>query len=192
MLLDVLYALEEEEIAEQQALVQLEEILGASMQDIIDEDGSVKEQLKTFQMLNEYDVDYDNICIIMDRDMQSFKPEQFDKVLQICDANKFLLGVTNPNFEFYLLLHLTDAFHLDGEKIKQNQRVSRNVKFVEHELKQEMQQKELSYRKNNYDANFFIKLLDEYHINIKHYESDNNRLKERIGSSVHKIIQELL
>lgn len=65
-LLDILFNLEEAEVTEEQAFVQLEKVLGDSIQVFIDKEGSMKEQLKTFHMLNEYDEKFDNNCIIID------------------------------------------------------------------------------------------------------------------------------
>ena len=47
----------------------------------------------------------DEYCIIVDRDERSFTEEQVEAVIASCDDEHFRLVITNPCFEFWLLLH---------------------------------------------------------------------------------------
>lgn len=44
-------------------------------------------QIKTVLTMADFSVDFDQICIVMDRDMQSFKQFQYDEVLKIAENN---------------------------------------------------------------------------------------------------------
>ncbi|MDW2879560.1 MULTISPECIES: RloB domain-containing protein [Bacillaceae] len=128
----------------------------------------------------------------MDRDYRSFKDFQYDKVLEICKENEFLLGITNPNFEFYLLLHLDDSLSMDKEEIRTNPRKTSNKKLIEYTLNEKMKEYGCTYKKNNYDANLFIDKFTDFKKNINNYVDDNRLLKNEIGSSIHHIMNRLL
>jgi len=64
-----------------------------------------------------YDENFDKICLIVDRDKESFvsHPEnnQYEYVLNTCKNKKFGFYLTNPCFEFWLLLHFDKVVDLD-------------------------------------------------------------------------------
>ncbi len=81
-----------------------------------------------------YDKNLDSICIVVDRDKDSFTKEQYQDVLDKCKEKGFELYVSNPCFEFWLLLHFNDAKHLDKDKLKENACISNKKRYAEHEL----------------------------------------------------------
>jgi len=52
-----------------------------------------------------YNSDVDKVCLIIDRDAQNFKANQYDALLAACDKKGFSLHVSNPCFEIWLLMH---------------------------------------------------------------------------------------
>ena len=56
-----------------------------------------------------YDENIDKICLVIDRDKDSFistpNNRQYEYVVKTCKKKGFGLYVTNPCFEFWLLLH---------------------------------------------------------------------------------------
>lgn len=192
-LIDLSIKYDEEELSESELLEILLEILGDAKEAlIIEHNNNVIEQIRALNELKSYEKGFDRICLVLDRDYRSFKDSQYDKVINICHENDFLLGITNPNFEFYLLLHLDDATSYDQEKIKTNPRETTQKKYVEYILNSKLGEHERSYKKNNYDANFFIGRFLNYKENITGYAEDNLILKNEIGSSVHHILSHLL
>ncbi|WP_242143902.1 MULTISPECIES: RloB domain-containing protein [unclassified Bacillus cereus group] len=185
---------EEEKISEVDLIDALDDILG-DMKDsfITDYNNNVIEQIRVLTELNTYEEDYDRICLILDRDYRSFKDFQYDQVLKICEENNFLLGITNPNFEFYLLLHINDAKQYDKSKLLENPRVSRNKKFVEDELNKALKSFGENYKKAKFNANFFVEKFPEFLNHIEEgYATDNKALKTELGSSVHHIIAQII
>lgn len=67
----------------------------------------------------------DELWIMVDRDHQSWGPKQLKEVQQLCKQKKYAFGLTNPCFEFWLLLHLEDANDYDEatrQKVLENQK----------------------------------------------------------------------
>lgn len=191
---------EDEELNETELLEKLTIILDDNIDILVSElNQNIIEQINALSEISTYEKDFDKICLIMDRDYRSFKDSQYDEVLKICENENFLLGITNPNFEFYLLLHIDACCSLDLEKIESNPRQTANKKYVEYELNNKIKTlpadssiTNRSYKKNNYDANFFVKKFSDFKKNIQNYKSNNIDLKDNIGSSLHHILDNLL
>ena len=133
-----------------------------------------------------YSEDIDKMCLIVDRDKKSFKEEQYNYVKEECERKNFKLYVTNPCFEFWLLLHFDEVHLINKEELLENKRASSKVRFVESELK-----KYFPYNKNKYNAELLIKKIDLAIENEKRFCEDIEELKDELGSNVGLLIQEL-
>ena len=133
-----------------------------------------------------YSEDIDKMCLIVDRDKKSFKEEQYNYVKEECKKKNFKLYVTNPCFEFWLLLHFDEVHLINKEELLENKRASSKVRFVESELK-----KYFPYNKNKYNAELLIQKIDLAIENEKRFCEDIEGLKNELGSNVGLLIQEL-
>ena len=148
---------------------------------------NIKQLLKDNNI--EYEESYDDVCIIIDRDKQSFKDEQYDDVVKMCKKNKFKLYVTNPCFEFWLLMHFDEVLQMDREKIEQNKKINRNnVRYLENELKNIVPK----YKKNDIQFYKFKGNIKKAIENEKYFEEDIDGLKQKIGSNIGKLISEMI
>ena len=133
-----------------------------------------------------FDIEFDRICLIVDRDKGSFvvneNINQYKEVLDKCRDNGFDLYVTNPCFEFWLLLHFDDCVDLDIEQLYENRKVSRNMRYVESELK-----KRMTYNKTNYNADCLMTRLPNAIENEKKFCEDLTLLEENVGSNLGKL-----
>ena len=133
-----------------------------------------------------YSEDIDKMCLIVDRDKKSFKEEQYNYVKEECKRKNFKFYVTNPCFEFWLLLHFDEVHSINREKLLENKRASSKVRYVEAELK-----KYFPYNKNRYNAELLIEKIDLAIENEKSFCEDIEELKDELGSNVGLLIQEL-
>lgn len=78
--------------------------------------------------------DGDVFAVVIDRDCKSHSREDLVEILEKCKSKSFLCCLTNPCFEFWLLLHLVDVESLlepkELEKIVQNEKISRRHTYV--------------------------------------------------------------
>ncbi|TFE23996.1 RloB family protein [Cohnella luojiensis] len=146
------------------------------------------DKLKTLKDLLDFDENYDSVCIIIDRDQQSFKEGQYDEVIKICHENNYKLGITNPSFEFWLLLHTTDCSEFNAAELLKNKRISRNRRYVETLLVDKLG----SYRKNNIQFDIFKPNIMIAIERAKLHCEDPATLKNNLGSSVGNLINNLL
>ena len=147
------------------------------------------QNIKDFNHDLEYEKDFDIVCIIIDRDRKSFTEQQYDEVLKICNENNYRLGLTNPCFEFWLLLHFTDMKEYNLKDIFDNKRATKNAKtFLEKCLIEKID----SYNKNRLRFSMFKENIKTAVENEKFHCNDLSGLKNELGSSVGKIISQLL
>ena len=138
-----------------------------------------------------YDNRFDKICLIVDRDKESFLAipgnNQYDYVLRICQEKGFGFYVSNPCFEFWLLLHFEEMFDLDTDKLLENPKVTAKRRYTEHELRKLLP----GYSKNNYKTEKLMKQVKDAIRNEQKFCEDINQLKDNLGSAVGLLIREL-
>ena len=134
-----------------------------------------------------YDSEIDRVCIVIDRDKQSFNEQQYDFVVQTCNQNKFKLYITNPCFEFWLLMHFDKVHKLDTEKLLKNPKVTSRRRYAENELCKLVP----GYKKNNIQFDAFLRKIDTAIENEKSFTEDIPGLKNNIGSNIGTLLLEL-
>lgn len=134
---------------------------------------------------------FDKICLIVDRDRDSFvaAPEnnQYDYVVNKCSEKKFGLYVTNPCFEFWLLLHFDEVFELDQDKLLKNPQVTAKRRYAEQELRRICPE----YGKSSYRAEEFVRHIDKAIENEKAFCEDVVMLENKVGSNLGILIEEM-
>ncbi|MCI9076451.1 MAG: RloB domain-containing protein [Dorea sp.] len=134
---------------------------------------------------------FDKICLIVDRDRESFisvpKNNQYDYVVNTCAKKKFGLYITNPCFEFWLLLHFNEVFELEQEKLLENPKVTAKRRYAEQELRRIWP----GYEKNAYKAVEVVKRIDKAIENEKEFCEDVVLLENKVGSNLGLLIKEM-
>ena len=130
---------------------------------------------------------FDKICFVVDRDRESFTEQQYEYVMQRCQEKDFGLYITNPCFEFWLLLHFADAIELDKERLRENPSVSAKRRYAEDELRRRIP----GYRKSKYDALSLVRKIDTALLNQKFFCQDIKGLKTKVGSNIGVLINEM-
>lgn len=139
-----------------------------------------------------YDNRFDKICLIVDRDKESFLaiPEnnQYDYVLRTCQEKGFGFYVSNPCFEFWLLLHFDEVFELDLDKLLENSQITAKRRYAEHELRKLLP----GYSKSNYNAEALMERVEMAIKNEEKFCEELDGLRDKVGSNVGKVITELM
>lgn len=75
--------------------------------DKIDSNSSPRDVLKLDQFKKEYGLDKDDeLWMVIDRDSQSWDENQIAEIARLCQQKHYYLALSNPCFEFWLLLHI--------------------------------------------------------------------------------------
>lgn len=138
-----------------------------------------------------YEEGFDQICLIVDRDKDSFisTPEnnQYKYVLDKCNKMGFQFCVTNPCFEFWLLLHFDEVFELDEEKLLNNSKVTAKRRYAENELRKIWP----GYNKSSYHPEKLVKNIDKAIENEKKFCEDIEQLENSVGSNIGRLVQKM-
>lgn len=134
-----------------------------------------------------YDPELDKVCLIVDRDPGNFKPEQYDALLSVCKKHRFSLYVSNPCFEFWLMLHFQKILELDRGLMLENRKITGCKRYLDGELRKELK----GYKKNNIHFENLKDNIDVAIINEHQFCEDELGLKTELGSNVGRLMSEL-
>lgn len=136
-----------------------------------------------------YEEGYDKICLIADRDKQSFKEEQYDYVAKTCLEKGYNFYISNPCFEFWLLLHYDEILDMDRQKLLTNPKETPRAKkrFLEKQLSLLMG----GYNKNNFMFNKILDKVDKAIENEKQFCEKVEDLKTDLGCNIGLLIKEM-
>lgn len=139
-----------------------------------------------------YDEDIDKICLIVDRDRDSFvshpNNNQYEYVLNKCKENGFGFYITNPCFEFWLLLHFDEVHKLDKDKLLDNIKVTSKCRYAEYELRKIF----YGYSKSSYHVEKLVVKIDKAINNEKAFCEDEKQLENEVGSNIGLLIKEMM
>ncbi len=140
---------------------------------------------REYKDLGLYDEERDKFLIVIDRDKKNFSDYQsfINKF-----KDEFILGITNPCFELWLLLHIEDSveniINPKYEKILENNRISANHTFISNLISEKLHM-------NPKTGMRFSKFKDKVHYAIeqeKKVEQDLYQLENKVGSNIGIII----
>ena len=144
--------------------------------------------------LKKYSNDIDEFCIVIDKDKRNHSVQMLSECLDKCKRKGYGFYITNPCFEFWLLMHLVDikkVYSNDLDAILDNKPISNNHTFVSNLLSE-----------NTHMGKNVIKFESTYLNNInkaieqsKEFETNpekliHDKLGTNIGILLSKIINE--
>ena len=141
-----------------------------------------------FEMQNiTYSSSVDKLNIVIDRDKQNFKDFQYDEVVKFCNNNNVNLYVSNPTFEFWLMLHFPEVEVEDNTKMLENKYVSKSRRYLEKRLHDICK-----YKKSQLNFNDFEPYIQDAIKREKKYTEDVDLLKDELGSNVGVLIEDMI
>lgn len=151
--------------------------------------GSLSDVIKNGEIT--YAEDIDRICLIVDRDRESFTEQQYKFVKEKCLEKNIGLYVSNPCFEFWLIMHFDECGDIDVDKMFENSKVTNSKRYSEHYLNEVMKKHGISYKKTHFNTNLLVKNIDKAIATEKKYCEEIDKLMNDIGSNIGKLIEEL-
>jgi hypothetical protein len=139
------------------------------------------------EIWQEYGVESNELWMVVDRDKQNVSQQQLKDIISSCSEKGFNLALSNPTFEFWLLLHIVGIEGYDKEKLLENEKVTQSRRFID---------KELSLLNNGYNKsklrfNDFSGGIQDAIIRAKEIGTDNTELIENIGTSVCLLVEKV-
>lgn len=140
--------------------------------------------------LQKYNNDIDEFGVLIDRDSSTHSEDNMRECLRYCKEKNYKCYISNPCFEFWLLLHLSDVKEEYRDKmseIKENVKVSKHHTFVSKEVSEKAHHSKggISFSRN------YLPNIDIAIERAKHFEYEENLLISNIGCNIWKLIEEM-
>ena len=132
----------------------------------------------------------DQICIIVDRDKNSFTSRQYNKAMNLCKSKVYRLFVTNPCFELWLLLHYSDLSEYSIPEILENKKIGQRTQ-VEIYLKDDYLDGSYNKTRIRFNDNY-KKRVHAAITNAGLHATTLEDLKSSVGTNVGLLINEMM
>lgn len=144
----------------------------------------------------DYDAEYDRVCVIFDRDYR-YLDKKLDEIYEKCRRHHIFIGISNPNFEFWLLMHFPNIGQYDRSKLFHNPKnlryelfkdASKDKKYLEILVAKQSG----GYTKGNKLK--FERFLGGVLLAIeqaKQFEEDGELLRDNLGSSLGLLLAQM-
>lgn len=135
----------------------------------------------------------DKFAVVIDRDCGNHSRECLERVIAKCQEKGYLCCLTNPCFEFWLLLHLVAADVLSKpeelSKIKANERLSRKHTYVSRRVSAEARHtKHISERTfDKYYRGNLKSAIDA----ASRFATDEAEVLDHVGTTLPKLMKEI-
>lgn len=143
--------------------------------------------------LKDYDTDNDDqFWIVIDKDKWTDKMLSY--VAQTCKQKKnYFMGLSNPCFELWLLLHIEDISNYSPEDMSLLSNNKKNKANGDPWLKCKMRQLMGSYSESSYNANVLIKNINDAIDRAKALDKNKHqRWPQSVGTRVYRLAQNIL
>lgn len=129
----------------------------------------------------------DELWMIIDTD----RWKNIEEMILECEKQKnMFVAVSNPCFEFWLLLHIKDISEYSSEEMQlilQNRKVSLNRNYVDTKIVEILG----SYNKSNPKPELYIPTIESAIIQAKKLNLSDENYPKSLGSFVYKIVEKL-
>lgn len=141
----------------------------------------------------DYKSDNDEMWVVWDREtINSGRKENILKILPECKEKNYNIAMTNPLFEFWLLLHVADIKSYNKEILNNNNWVneSKTRRFIDKELSNILKN---GYNKKNFNTDIvtkenITKALEQE----KEFENSLEDIIQDLGSNIGELINKIL
>ncbi|MBN1755322.1 RloB domain-containing protein [bacterium] len=125
----------------------------------------------------------DELWMIIDKD--NWTDNELNYISRCCIQKNYNYAISNPCFELWLLLHITDV---DQELITSINNTSSKCRIVKNKLNNYLADHGVSIN----DCEYFITIINEAIHRAQSLEDSSNRWPQGIGTQIHHLIERLI
>lgn len=139
----------------------------------------------------DYKNGHDECWLVLDREKVPARKTNILVIAPICKSKNYNIAITNPTFEFWLLLHLDNIEQYDKEVLFKNDKVNTKRKFIDKELSNRL----LGYNKRQ--GSFPTKIITKENIQRaleqeKLFENEFEKILDNLGSNVGQLVSKIV
>lgn len=163
----------------------------------LDESDTKSHPNHVIELLNErkeqweaHGIEPNELWMVVDRDEHSVTKDQLLAIIEKCQTEGYNLALSNPTFEFWLLLHITSIEEYDQNLLLENPRIPSKSKkrFIEKELTSLLG----GYNKKDIRFERFVPGIKDAIQRAKDLPHDNELLIDELGTSVCLLVERLI
>ncbi len=138
----------------------------------------------------QYGIEPNELWMVVDRDIQNIGESQLKNIINQCQERGYNLAVSNPTFEFWLLLHLIDIDDYNKAELLENkkERTKSRKRYIDMRLSELLD----GYRKKNIKFKDFAQGINKAIEQAKKLPTDNSKLLSELGTSVCLLVEKLV
>lgn len=154
---------------------------------------SVVNNLETFLKTKyDYEANNDECWVVWDREKDEGRKKCILKIMPLCKKKRYNIAMTNPSFEFWLLLHIADIEKFDKNRLFENDWVNSSRRFIDKKLSELLPG---GYNKKK--GRFNDKIITEENIKKaldqeKHFERKVKKIIDNLGSNIGDLVARIL
>lgn len=136
----------------------------------------------------EYGVEPSELWMVVDRDRQNVSKKQIKSIIEKCNKEGYNLALSNPTFEFWLLLHLKNIKEYSYDDLLDNNKVNKSRRFIDKELSNLLG----GYNKKKLKFSDFERGITNAIKRAKKLDTKNDELVDKLGSSVCLLVEKVV
>ena len=139
----------------------------------------------------DYKSNYDECWLVLDREEVPARKAHILAIMPSCESKNYNIAITNPTFEFWLLLHVADIKSYDKITLHANERVSTRKRYLEQELFTHLGK----YSKKQ--GHFPTKIITKENLQRaleqeKLFENEFEKILDNLGSNVGQLVSKIV
>lgn len=135
-------------------------------------------------------VEPNELWMVVDRDKQNVSKDQLNEIVEKCRIEGYNVALSNPTFEFWLLLHLTSIALYDKDLLLSNPKTT--AKSKKRYLEKELSRLLGGYNKNKLHFEKFEPGIKDAVSRSKELPIDNMTIIDELGTSICLLIEKII
>lgn len=140
----------------------------------------------------DYKYEYDQLWVVWDREKVDSRKKEILKMLPKCKEKNYNIALSNPLFEFWLLMHLVDITIYSKEDLFANKQISQKRKYIDKELSN-LLDNGFNKKKGKFNKDIItIENVKRAISQEKLFENDINKIIDNLGSNIGSLVTQII
>ena len=140
------------------------------------------------EYVRDYGIEHEELWMVVDREQQESRKPVLKEIITACKNARYNVALTNPCFEFWLLLHLPDISQYSEEELLNNRKINKTRRFIDKQLSKRLR----GYDKSNLKFEKFWPHLETAIKQASLFANNLDDIIDKLGTNVHVLVESIL
>lgn len=140
----------------------------------------------------DYKSEHDEMWVIWDREKVEARKKDILEMIPTCKEKNYNIAMSNPLFEFWLLLHVADINDYKNDDLYANEKVNNCRRFIDKELSNLLEngynKKKNKFNKDIVSRSNIMRAVEQE----KLFENEFEKIIDNLGSNISELINKIL